>query len=765
MLPLLAVVLTLSLGALQRLRSLQVECGYHLVVKRFRFPLPPTAADGAGGFPLPPGFSRGLTYLHYQVWYIVHPRHFCLYTSYIVIPAPSKAPFFSHSQMATTSLRFWVGRCGDALPSYHRAAALPLIKDTQLLGDTLSPRRAARSLDVGSNFLALVLAEAAGTKELQCVGVAIFRPDGQCGPQLMLLACTRSRCGIARSLVALVRHVCSRHVAKLEGGSVQLHALAPRDMHASTRKFLRAVGFVGARDVPRGATVLSVWREGAQLAAFACPLTRPDCEAGAGSALAAMLGAACRRASDGEEERTSHLEGDAHGEPPAGDVIDNPSRARAWPDTPGVGTMVGLWVKLDRQHYPAVVREREVMIAPRGGRKGPTSCALRVSFLPDGAGAAPPQMEERAVEGWKLERIRPCQRHEHHSGPDAPSASVRSWYVLAAAPGGPDWQRLLTDAAVDYDETSAPADETAAHAPSVTEGARPEGGDEAAVGREAHQARRAAADAHEATSAPPMGAAGMACHSAAVDRGKRGAAAKREPLHPTGGQVLRLPTASDTRRTLRSLLEGGGDRVATADAPVDAPAGAPADAQAAAPPQPTQSSDGGSQPERSTKRPRPTPSEQSQRRGSIRTIPRPPFAVHSPPLPPTPESPARPDWWTTEDDERAAELLYTLFSGDTSANLERNVDEWVLRENAVAAEAFPHVPFWRGLDIRWLRWSLRRREVGEALRALKAAFARGEGRMRFIAVEADRSKRSRRGAAAAAEGGDAEHPLQVLLRE
>ena len=42
-----------------------------------------------------------------------------------------------------------------------------------------------------------------------------------------------------------------------------------------------------------------------------------------------------------------------------------------------------------------------------------------------------------------------------------------------------------------------------------------------------------------------------------------------------------------------------------------------------------------------------------------------------------------------------------------------------MRDNAIAAEAFPAVTFWRGLDIRWLRHSLGRGGVGEALRELK----------------------------------------------
>ena len=100
--------------------------------------------------------------------------------------------------------------------------------------------------------------------------------------------------------------------------------------------------------------------------------------------------------------------------------------------------------------------------------------------------------------------------------------------------------------------------------------------------------------------------------------------------------------------------------------------------------------------------------------------------VHAtPPIPPTPESPARPIWWRDgEDDERAAEMLYTLFSGESGESLAKELGEWVYRDTSIAAEAFPHVEFWRELDIRWVRYSCAHAGVGEALRQLKAAFAR-----------------------------------------
>ena len=131
-------------------------------------------------------------------------------------------------------------------------------------------------------------------------------------------------------------------------------------------------------------------------------------------------------------------------------------------------------------------------------------------------------------------------------------------------------------------------------------------------------------------------------------------------------------------------------------------------------------------------------------------------------MPPTPESPAKPCWWEDgHDDARAAELLYMLFGAKgEGASLERDIEDWVLRENAVAAEAFPEMEFWRGLDIRWIRYSCAHAGVGEALKELKARVARGEGQMQFVAVDGSRQKRSRK---TADEKRDEKHPVQALL--
>ena len=108
--------------------------------------------------------------------------------------------------------------------------------------------------------------------------------------------------------------------------------------------------------------------------------------------------------------------------------------------------------------------------------------------------------------------------------------------------------------------------------------------------------------------------------------------------------------------------------------------------------------------------------------GIYRTM-RSPLAImysQTPPMAPTPETPAKPCWWDDgEDDDRGAELLYTLFGGEVRSGKERDIDEWVLRDTAVSYEAFPQVDFWRGLDIRWLQHSYAHGGVGDALRRLK----------------------------------------------
>ena len=60
---------------------------------------------------------------------------------------------------------------------------------------------------------------------------------------------------------------------------------------------------------------------------------------------------------------------------------------------------------------------------------------------------------------------------------------------------------------------------------------------------------------------------------------------------------------------------------------------------------------------------------------------------------------------------------------------------------------------------RWLRYSVLHDGVGDALRQLKAGFARGEGRLRFVAIDGARQKRSRR--TAEAENRVA-HPVATL---
>jgi hypothetical protein len=115
-------------------------------------------------------------------------------------------------------------------------------------------------------------------------------------------------------------------------------------------------------------------------------------------------------------------------------------------------------------------------------------------------------------------------------------------------------------------------------------------------------------------------------------------------------------------------------------------------------------------------------------------------------------------------------MLFTLFNGAVGASLERDIDVSI-RETAVAAEAFPHVEFWRELDIRWLRYSCTRAGVGRALRELKANFAQGKGQLSHVSIDCGaggggRSKRSRRGAGS--ENEDVKkhtHPVSKLLQD
>ena len=138
--------------------------------------------------------------------------------------------------------------------------------------------------------------------------------------------------------------------------------------------------------------------------------------------------------------------------------------------------------------------------------------------------------------------------------------------------------------------------------------------------------------------------------------------------------------------------------------------------------------------------------------------------VHAtPPIARTPEEELRPEWWQDgEDDSRAAELIYTLFGGKLSAGLHKDIEDWVVRDNVVAREAFPHVSFWKELDIRYLRWSCEEGGVAEALRKLKATFARGEGHLRYVSVDRQGEQRPRGRRSAAEEAGPIEHPVRSL---
>ena len=139
--------------------------------------------------------------------------------------------------------------------------------------------------------------------------------------------------------------------------------------------------------------------------------------------------------------------------------------------------------------------------------------------------------------------------------------------------------------------------------------------------------------------------------------------------------------------------------------------------------------------------------------------------VHAtPPMGPSPDAPWKPEWWRDgEDDQRAAEMLFMLFSGSANAAVHKDIDDWVVRGNPVAEEAFPHVAFWKEQDIRFLRYSCEHGGVAQALQELKASFVSGAGHMKFLSITggARHTKRPRR---LAGDDASASHPVQSLRR-
>ena len=592
------------------------------------------------------------------------------------------------------ALAWSVTVCGAGLCEYHRAAANKLLRDPSLVGTELSSPCIRKLL--ANADLRLVLVWWAG----RCVASALFRPDADCA-QLILLACATDahRLGLGRALVSLVRHACC-HASSGDPTcpNQQLYMVAPRNLSPGVRKFLRACDFVGVREQPRDA--VHPWKEATELCTYACALSKDDRSANLPALLsAAQLSSSGASSSAGAEEEAE--EGD-----------DDDEEA-----SPRVGSVVALFLGLDQQYHPVVVTERTRVMAERGSVRA--SHSLRVSYLQgSGAAAAPPPLtEERAVEGWKLKlRPQPSSAADTSREAAALPRNKRPWYFLAVPPASADWRRYLSDA-LQTGGGGQPAD---SHSVPKAFARAPSAADAKAAAAPAGSGVGAAAGAATGAAAAPSG------------RGKAKAELKfklkedRPPLHAArsngaacSSQMPPPPPKVPRRQQQQQQQQ---EEEPESHAQVQQP-------------RPPDSGMGGGA-GMASKKPKPS-------------IPRNPIKVdysRTPPMPPTPESPARPSWWRDgEDDERAAEMLYTLFSGDTGAGLARDLDEWVLRETPIASEAFPHVDFWRGLDIRWVQYSCAHAGVGEALRELKAAFARGEGRLRHVSVDGGRQKRSRRG--------------------
>lgn len=587
----------------------------------------------------------------------------------------------------------FVGGCGPTLSVHHRAAALPLLTKADNVLDALSPRRAARLLDDAEHCVALAFLDDA------CVGASIFRPATS---QLLLIACADQeavrRKGLGSSLVHLVEHVCVRHSKNAE----QLWTLAPRDMPPATRKFLRAVGFTGLREPPSAAaSAAHPWKQAAELSTLARPLpSEADQECPQATA---MLKSTSRRLCDRSGARGGR-ESDEKDEPAAG--ASDGINLESVPALPEIGSIIALWVSLDRCFYPALVRDRSMVL---GKRAGQGSYSLHVQYLQQLSAARdrpPPQREEKAVDGMTLVATQPIDDEETRRV----APRQRPWYFVASPPESVDWQRIVAGVCPTR-SGDAPCTE-------------PSSGPSPAAPQPITTAKRRGA------SAAPAAVDACDAMPAAACRASRSGAHVEDPIAPVGAVGQGGGGDGERKRGKRVVLHD-------------------------VPPSSAQSSSVRSEGVHKVSKGKALLSSEG---GAGPCTRRPPFTVHSPPLPPTPESPAKPAWWRDEEDDvRAAELLYTLFAGDVGAGLSKDIDEWVVRDTSVAAEAFPEVPFWRGLDIRWLQYSYARAGVGEALRKLKASFAKGEGRLRFVSVDNGRQKRSRAG-----EKREARHPVHEL---
>ena len=166
------------------------------------------------------------------------------------------------------------------------------------------------------------------------------------------------------------------------------------------------------------------WKEAAELTAQTCPLTAADKLPTEATWLL--------------KEATKLLANNDNGDL---NLEETPSASQSEVQ-PHTGSLIALWVALDKHFYAARVRGRRAVVDERSGRP---SYTLHVRYYdtpeecrPPHASPLPPQREERSVDGAKLIRsMEPPQR-----------SSQRTWYPLAAMPSSRDWLGILWEAAM-----------------------------------------------------------------------------------------------------------------------------------------------------------------------------------------------------------------------------------------------------------------------------------------------------------------------------
>ena len=692
---------------------------------------------------------------------------------------------------------YWIGPAGrEGLSIYHRHAATVFLKSADGLPDAISPRKAANLLNDEKNFLVLAYLDE------QCIGTAVFRPAAA---HLLLLVSAKRCCGLGRGLLAAVKHVCAQQSHK------ELCALTPKDMPPATRKALHRLGFSSPREPPSDYSGGHPWKEAAELTAQTCPLTAADKLPTEATWLL--------------KEATKLLANNDNGDL---NLEETPSASQSEVQ-PHTGSLIALWVALDKHFYAARVRGRRAVVDERSGRP---SYTLHVRYYdtpeecrPPHASPLPPQREERSVDGAKLIRsMEPPQR-----------SSQRTWYPLAAMPSSRDWLGILWEAAMSqmgvseeeevqvrakaaferaFEEAFSPcfSPQFPAPAPAAEESASQESVEE-------NKEESSQDSAGGLTQKPKPKKLKELLNAAFKKEEMQGlcdelevAYLKKDPVPDLVEKLVKrmrpdFKAALETLKipTLKSMLAAqslkvGGKKEELVDRVIEA----------AAPPKPRE---GGGRPAlqevadpSNAQQQEVEPSSQPQEQGgassplkhalgassplkamtmpSLTSSQAPPssgrrrlpwssglerrrrqsngvdaIAIDVDATPPVPnswahDSPAKPIWWVDdEDDERAAELLYTLFDGRP---LEKDIEAWVLKDHPVAMEVFPHMEFWRELDIRWLRYSFAHAGVGEALRKLKQRFVEGKGKMRYVGLEMGdgdlgrpRQKRARRGGAEA----------------